>query len=132
MYPWPSFGSFTFTHTESPVLGSDTGWNRSSSHAEIRPVNLGPQDPSYIKPQQRGNAERSWECYMLYSRIATLQGYQNLVSTIVTWDRPTPDTRTAYLKNVQFIERDIVSRRCQVAGRIEQVARIRLEFVESQ
>lgn len=132
-FPWAGFGSFVFESTEQALHGTDSGWNRESASVEVRTVNLGINNPSYINPLERGNATRSWECYMTYARLAAFQAYQNNVLTLIDWDRPVPAQTRAYLKSVAQQERDVTALRvpnCGV-GDNRHFVRVRLEFMES-
>jgi hypothetical protein len=96
-YPWASFGAFLFQKEERPLHGSDSGWNRSPSVSRSRPLGASTDD---IVALAIGSAERSFECHLTPSRFATLQALVNTTGTFVDWDRPTPDSRSAYLQRV--------------------------------
>lgn len=104
MFPWPSIGAFLFTREEQPIFGSDSGWSRSPSYENSRP--LGSATDSIVT-LAIGSAVRQFECYLSPARFGALEALQNTSDTFTDWERPTPDSRGAFLRRVSVLERDI-------------------------
>lgn len=96
-YPWAGFGSFLFQSTEHPLDDTDTGWNRTPSVAQSRPLGSATDN---IVALAVGSSARSFESHFAPDRFATLQALVNTTGLFVGWDRPTPDSQSAYLQRV--------------------------------
>lgn len=136
MYPFPSFGTFLFK--EDLDNTTDTWWNRESKATFRRFLSDYPNDLSYVRPVERGNGLRSFEMQMTLARVTELQNnYQNTLAVFTDWQRPTPDSRYAWLKTVQVLPGPVqVSTRQQrllcAGGGNSPIVRVRLEFVEAR
>ncbi len=97
-YPFAGFGTVLFTREEMPLPGTDVGWVRSPTYSRVRP--LGSARDS-ILTLAIGSAERSWELYLAPARLAALEALLNSTATLVDWDRPVPDQRSAFLTGVE-------------------------------
>lgn len=136
-YPFPSFGTFLFT--ENREADTDTWWNRESQATFRRFLSDFPNDLSYVRPTQRGNGVRSFEIQMTLDRVIMLQNsYQNTLADFTDWQRPTPDSRYAWLKTVQVLPEPVkISTKqqralCAGGGSNSPLVRVRLEFVEAR
>ena len=126
-YPWPSFGGFYFQANERPVWGSDSGWNRTPSISQQRP--LGSSIDSIVT-LAIGSAVRVFECYMTPARFATFQALLNTTALFTDWDRPVPTSYSAYLAAVEQVDRTI-QRTCD-AGTEPKTVRVRVGLVSQQ
>lgn len=106
-YPWPGFDTFLFTRDEAPITGSDTGWNQAPSYARSRP--LGGTSDSIVT-LAIGSAERTLEVFLSPDRFAALAALVNTSATFTDWERPTPDSRSAFLTSLQ--QQEFVAVRC--------------------
>jgi hypothetical protein len=95
-YPFASFASFTFLHTERPIWDTDPGWQNTLSISRNLP--LGAQRPTILNLGSQ--AERSFDVWMSPARLAALSGLLGTTGTFVDWDRPLPGRRQAYLSGV--------------------------------
>lgn len=93
-YPWPSFSTFQWTKAESPVYGSDTGWQLQPSFARNKVLG-GLADSILVLT--RGSMERRFTCYLSEPRFAQLQALVGVSGSFCDWTRPTPDSRAAWL-----------------------------------
>jgi hypothetical protein len=107
-YPWPSFSTFQWTKQESPVFGSDTGWQVQQSFARNKV--LGGLADSIIV-LSRGSLERRFACYLSMPRFAQLQALIGVSGQFCDWDRPTPDARAAILMGADATETVITGNR---------------------
>lgn len=105
-YPWPSFGSFIFKRDESPMFGTDLGWQRSHSYA--RDVVVGGTSDSVIH-MSAGSPERTFECWLSPERLAELQAVTGTRALFTDWQRPTPDSRKAVLQDVRVQDEGAVA-----------------------
>lgn len=96
-YPFPGFGTFMFQRSEWPLFGTDTGWNRELSVAQARP--LGSSRDSVVT-LAAGSQVRSFECLLTPTRYAELLALLNTTATFVDWERPVPNSQSAFLKTV--------------------------------
>lgn len=104
-YPWPSFSTdFLFQRDEQPIFGTDTGWARAPSYSRSRP--LGSATDSIVV-LAIGSAIRSFECYLSPDRFDTLEGYINTSASFTDWERPTPDSRDAFLLQITPLDPDV-------------------------
>lgn len=123
MYPWAGFSSFVFTPSEQPM--DDTHWKIGPNYSRRKP--LGSTVDSIVT-LGIGSADRTLEdIYFEPDRFATLQSLVNTLGTFTDWDRPVPDSRSAFLANVIEVERVAVacadnSRRMKIKARIELVS----------
>lgn len=100
-YPWPGFSSFLFRRDEQPLFQTDTGWNRRPSISRARP--LGSATDSLVTLAV-GSAVRSFECYLSPSRFAALEALVNTSEAFTDWERPTPNSQSAFLLRVTQME----------------------------
>jgi hypothetical protein len=115
-YPWAGFGTFQFSRDEQPIFGSDTGWARPQpSYSQSRP--LGSATDSIVTLAM-GSAVRSYEVYLTPTRFTALEALVNTRGLHTDWNRPTPDSRQAFLaslipqdQNVMVVCDDGVTRR---------------------
>lgn len=122
-YPWAGFGSFLFTREEQPLFGSDVGWQRLPSIDRSRP--LGSATDSIVTLAV-GSTTRAFECYLSPSRLSTLSGLVNTSATFTDWERPTPDSRSAFLRSLMPLQKLAVV--CD-DGVTRQRLRVRVELV---
>jgi len=104
-YPWPSFGSFLFEEGEAPIFGTDIGWGRSLKLSQESP--LGSATDSIVALAV-GSAMREFECLLPPSRFTQLEALLNTAALFTDWERPAPDSRSAYLRAVEPINRTVV------------------------
>lgn len=100
-YPWASFGSFLFARDEQPLFRTDSGWNRAPTVNRARP--LGSATDSIVTLAV-GSAVRSLEVYLSPSRFTALEALVNTSATFTDWERPTPNTGSAFLRRVRQLE----------------------------
>lgn len=123
MYPWPSFGSFQFKPKETALFGSDQGWGLSPSFVQQRPVGA---TKDHIAATSIGSASRSFEIYLEPARFAILESLLNTVDTFTDWERPTPDSREAFLSEVSPQEKIF---HMSNDGLIKPVIRVRVSLL---
>lgn len=104
MYPWASFGNIMWERTERPLYRTDTDWKITPVRDQS--VNLGSSSDSIVT-LGIGSRVRSWEMYLTPARLAAHQALIGTTDTMTDWDRPTPDSRSAYLANVEPLDRDV-------------------------
>ncbi|KKL78763.1 hypothetical protein LCGC14_2021590 [marine sediment metagenome] len=125
-YPWPSFGAFHFKKSELPIMRTDSGWNAILSATEQRPLGTA---TSSIVVMAVGSQRRRFECYLAPDRFATLQALLNTTATFTDWDRPTPNSRQAFLRSVVQLDRTpVLESRC-AEGVMPNSVRARVELV---
>ncbi len=125
-YPWPSFGGFHFQKNERPIPKSDSGWNVVLSVTEQRPLGTA---TSSIVVMAVGSQRRRFECYLSPNRFATLQALLNTTAAFTDWDRPTPNSRQAFLRSVVQLDRTpVLESRCP-DGVTPNSVRARVELV---
>jgi fructose-1,6-bisphosphatase/inositol monophosphatase family enzyme len=122
-YPWAGFSSFLFTRDEIPIFGTDMGWQRLPSIDRARP--LGSATDSIVTTAA-GSATRAFELYLDPTRLAALEALVNTTGTFTDWERPTPDTRSAFLRALLNLERLAV--KCH-DGVTRQRFRVRVELI---
>lgn len=97
MYPWPSFGTFIFGRRETEIFGTDQGWTLAPSYAQTRPVGT---TVDHIIATAIGSATRTFECYLEQDRFDQLLNLLNTSAVFTDWERPIPDSRSAFLTEV--------------------------------
>lgn len=122
-YPWPSFGSFIFRRDESPMFGTDLGWQRSHSFA--REQVIGGKSDSVVH-MSAGSPERTFECWLSPDRLAEFEAQVGTRKTFTDWQRPEPDSRPAVLSEVRRQDEGAV--RCS-DGETRRKIRIRVRMV---
>ena len=122
-FPWSGFASFLFTREEIPIFGTDMGWQRLPSIDRTRP--LGSATDSIVTTAA-GSATRSFEIYLSPTRLAALEALVNTTATFTDWERPTPDSRSAFLRALLNLERLAV--KCN-DGTTRQRFRVRVELI---
>lgn len=100
-YPFPSFGGFNFQRSEYPIFGTDQGWNISPSYQRSRPLGSA---IDVIVTSSIGSADRSFECYLTPERYQQLFNMVNTRAVFTDWDRPTPDSRNAFLSEISRVD----------------------------
>ncbi|KKN05740.1 hypothetical protein LCGC14_1084330 [marine sediment metagenome] len=123
MFPWPGFSSILFTRDEIPIFGTDMGWQRLPSIDRTRA--LGSATDSIVTTAA-GSATRSFEIYLSPTRLAALEALVNTTGTFTDWERPTPDSRSAFLRALLNLERLTV--KCN-DGTTRQRFRVRVELI---
>ena len=126
-YPFAGFSTLLWTREEMPLPGTDVGWVRTPSYSRVRP--LGSARDSIVTLAV-GSAERSWELYLTPTRLTAHEAVVNSTATLVDWDRPVPDQRSAFLTRVEPLE--FVAVACRDEGALPGTARrirTRLTFV---
>lgn len=114
MYPWPSFGAFTFQRDEMPLFGTDVGWILQPAYSRKR--TLGSASDTVVVTSL-GSRERSFECYLEPDRFRQLELLVSTQASFTDWNRPLPDERQAFLTlvepvgNVAMVCTDGVTRR---------------------
>lgn len=124
-YPWPSFGSFRFAKDERVVFDTDNGWLRQPSISEQRPLGSA---TSSIVTLAIGSARRTFECRLTPARFAALEALVNTTALFTDWDRPTPDSRQAFLRSVTPLDRSEVLV-CRNDGSTPNTVRVRVELI---
>lgn len=124
-YPWPSFGTFYFGRRERAIHTTDSGWGRNISVSQQRP--LGTAIDSVVALAV-GSAVRTFECYLTPTRFAVLEALVNTTALFTDWDRPTPDSRSAYLRRLSPVNRSGVLV-CNDDGETPNSVRARVELV---
>ncbi len=122
-YPFAGFGSFLFQQSERPITGTDTGWNREPSYSKSRP--LGSSRDSIVTLAV-GSPTRTWEAWLTPARYATLSAMLNTMGTLTDWERPTPNSYSAFLSGIQQLE--WAAGECDDSGTRKRI-RARLEWV---
>lgn len=124
-YPWPSFGGFRFLRNEQVLHVSDSGWSRNLALSQQKPLGSATDN---IVTLAVGSAVRTFECYLTPSRFSTLEALVNTTALFTDWDRPTPDSRQAFLRRVNQVRRTDV-RVCINNGGTPNSIRARVELV---
>lgn len=101
-YPWPSFGSFVFTRSESALWGTDIGWILSPSIAQTRPLG---SNVDHIVATAIGSRTRQFEVNLEPDRQAQLEALINTTAIFTDWERPSPDSRRAFLASVTPVDK---------------------------
>ncbi len=101
-FPWSSFGAFKFQRREQVLHDTDSGWSRTPAISQQRP--LGSAIDSIVTLAV-GSAVRTFECYLTPARFITLEALVNTSALFTDWDRPTPDSRQAFLRRVSQVRR---------------------------
>ena len=122
-YPFAGFGAFLFQREEWPIFGTDSGWNREPSIDQSRP--LGSARDSIVT-LAIGSAIRSFECWLSPARYVVLAALINTTAVFTDWDRPMPNTGSAFLKNVSQIGWGAVDCR---NGNTQKRIRVRVELI---
>lgn len=123
MYPFPSFGSFVFKKSETVLWGSDQGWSLAPSYVQVRPVG---SSTDHIAATAIGSATRTFEVNLEPARFAELQNLLNTTAEFTDWERPTPDSRSAFLSDVSPQEKAFHQDR---AGLTKPTIRVRVSLV---
>lgn len=97
MYPWPSFGGFSFRKEEHAIYGTDAGWTNAPTYARNRPLG---SDSDVITALSIGSAERTFEIILTPERFAALFNLLNTKGLFTDWERPIPDSRQAFLSEL--------------------------------
>lgn len=124
-WPWHSFGTFRFKHTEAPVLGTDRGWILTPTLARSRPLGSARDDIAVLSV---GSMTREYEAIFEYDRFNTLRALINTAGVFTDNDRPSPGQQQAFLVNVEPLDRTISVKGCDVDGSHLRV-RAKLSFV---
>ncbi len=125
-FPWPSFGSFKFSGVdERSIFKTDLGWNRRISTSRQRPLGTGTDS---IVTLAVGSASRTFEVRLTPARLATLEALVNTTALFTDWDRPTPDSRQAFLASVTQLDRTLI-KLCDTNGVIPNRIRVRVELI---
>ena len=122
-FPFAGFSSFLFTREEIPIFGTDLGWQRLPSIDRTRP--LGSATDSIVTTAA-GSATRAFELYLDPTRLAALEALVNTTATFTDWERPTPDSRSAFLSTLLNLQRLAV--KCH-DGVTRQRFRVRVELI---
>lgn len=124
-YPWPSFGSFRFSREERAIFDTDEGWERQPAISQQRP--LGSAIDSIVT-LAIGSASRTFECRLTPARFTALEALLTTTALFTDWDRPTPDSRQAFLRAVTPLDRtDVLI--CRNDGSTPNTVRVRVELI---
>lgn len=124
MYPWPSFGTFVFTREEAILWGTDVGWVLAPSIAQNRAIGATRDN---ILATSIGSRTRSFEINLKPDRQAELESFLNTTALFTDWERPTPDSRQAFLLEVTPTDKFFTSNR--LTGRPAIARRFRISLV---
>lgn len=102
MYPWPSFGAFVFKREEAILWGSDVGWILAPSFAQNRPIGATRDNVLAISI---GSRVRTFEINLEPDRQVAFEALLNTTALFTDWERPTPDSRLAYLSDVTPVDK---------------------------
>lgn len=100
-YPWPSLGAFRFTREETPIYGTDIGWQATPSYSRQRPLG---STVDVITTLSIGSYERSFEVFLSQERFDAFFTLLNSSALFTDWKRPVPDSRQAFLSEVSRVE----------------------------
>lgn len=112
-WPFFSFGALRFRSTERPLPGTDKGWQYSPTLARSRPLGSTRDD---IVVLAVGSQTREFEALFDPDRFSSLRSLINTAGVFTDNDRPSPGQQQAFLVNVEALDRDLQSRRCDVVG----------------
>lgn len=104
--PWAGFGGMQFNKEEHAIWGTDPGWNNAPKISRTSPLGSA---TDVMTALAIGSRDRVFEMFLTPARFEALRSLINTTGLFTDWERPIPDSRQAFLVNVESMENVISS-----------------------